>query len=58
MKYNKETGNLWYSYDKIYLVLDEKFGLNYEQMNELIKYIMEDNTNLQSVTPLRFVQNV
>ena len=58
MRYNKENRVLLYSYDKIYLVLKEKFELSYQQMNELIKYIMEDNTNLQSVTPLRFVQNV
>ena len=51
MKYNKETGNLWYSYDNIYLVLEDKFWLNYEQMNELIKGIVETNTNLGPVTP-------
>ena len=52
MKYQKETGILWYSYSKIYLVLKAKFGLNYEQMNELIKGIMETNTNLGPVTTL------
>ena len=55
--YNKENHGLLYSYDKIYLVLKAKFGLNYEQMNELIKGIMETNTNLGPVTPY-FVFNI
>ena len=51
MKYYKEDHILWYSCDNIYLVLKEKFGLNFEQMNELIKGIVETNTNLGPVTP-------
>ena len=51
MRYNKENRVLLYSYDKIYLVLKEKFELSYQQMNELIKGIVEANTNLVYVTP-------
>ena len=53
MKYNKEDHILWYDYSSIYSVLNEKFGINYEQMNGLIKDTAEANTNLQSITPKR-----
>jgi hypothetical protein len=34
--YDSKNGELQYSYNKIYSVLNEKYGLNYKQTNELI----------------------
>ena len=46
-----KNGWLWVSYSIIWKVLEEEFGLNYSETQELIKNVMYDYTNNGSLTP-------
>ena len=48
---NFKNGFLWVNYPIIWKVLGEEFGLNYNEIIELIKNVMYDYTNNGSLTP-------
>ena len=48
---NFKNGVLWVNYSIIWKVLEEEFGLNYSETQELIKNVMYDYTNNGSLTP-------
>jgi len=52
MEYNQNSTNLWADYNTIWLVLQSKFDLNYEQIRDLIKGMVARHTNLRVATPL------
>ena len=47
MEYDKEFKKLYYHYDKIYSVLESKFGLNHHQTNKLVKDMVEEHYKLE-----------
>lgn len=47
MEYDKNSKILYYSYDKIYSVLESKFGLNSTQINELVKGMVGEHYKLE-----------
>ena len=51
---NFKNGVLWVNYSIIWKVLEEEFGINYNDSKELIKNVMYDYTNNGSLTPTCF----
>ncbi len=47
-----ENGYLWYSYHRIYLILQSKFNLNEQQINDLVKGMMDKHYKVKGLTPL------
>jgi hypothetical protein len=52
MIYDKKTGVVYVSYDDIWSFLGGNFGLNYSEIQELIKEWLDEVYNLRGVTPL------
>ena len=51
MEYDKKNGYFWVDYDKIWSVLESKYGLNDQEISELIKGMVEEHLKLEGVTP-------
>ena len=51
-EYNLKFGYFCYDFSKIWLVFYKKFGLNSQEMNTLIKGLVEEHLNLKGVTPM------
>jgi hypothetical protein len=49
MIYNRKTKKFYLHYDKIWKVLQSKFGLNHEQINELCVSILKEHFNCDVV---------
>ena len=49
-KQDFKNGYLWVSYNYIWSVLRNEFGLNYDEIQELIKNVMYDYTNKGKLT--------
>jgi len=49
--YDKETGYAYVNYDDIWSFLENNFGLNYDEIQELIKEWLGEVYNLRGVTP-------
>ncbi len=47
-----ENGYLWYSYHRIYLILQSKFNLNEQQINDLVKGMMDKHYKVKGLTPI------
>jgi hypothetical protein len=50
LQYNKKNGVVYISYDKIWSFLDSFFGLEYEEIQNLIKIWLEEHYNLRVTT--------
>jgi hypothetical protein len=48
--YYKENGNVYISYDKIWLFLESFFGLEYEEIQDLTKTLVEEHYKLDVTT--------
>ena len=48
---DSENGYVWVSYNRIWSVLEEDFGLNYTEIQELIKDWLSGTYNLRGLTP-------
>jgi hypothetical protein len=48
---NFKTGYFWYDYNKIYLVLIEKYNTNNKKINNIIKGILVDNLKYNELSP-------
>jgi hypothetical protein len=51
MIYNRENEVVRINYDEIWSVLEDKFGLNYSETQELTKRWLDEVYNLRGVTP-------
>ena len=49
--YNSENKHFCYSYYKIYEVFSIKYSINYDDLQEVMKDILEEYLNLKDVTP-------
>ena len=52
MEYDKNFKTLYYDHKKIYSVLKSKFGLNYTQIKELVKDMVEEYYKLEIYTTM------
>jgi hypothetical protein len=50
---NKKNDYVYINYDEIWSVLEDKFGLNYFEIQELTKRWLDEVYNLRGVTPKR-----
>lgn len=48
--YNKKNGDVYISYDKIWSFLKKFFGLEYEEIQDIIKEWVEEHYNLRVTT--------
>ena len=51
--YDKETGYFWVNNSLVWSVFESEFGLNYDQIKDLIKGRVEEHFKLKDVTPLK-----
>ena len=47
-----KNSHFWYQYDRVYYVLLKKFSLQYEEIQPLMKSLVESQYKMQGVTPL------
>ena len=52
MIYDRKNGYVYINYDEIWSVLEDKFGLNYGEIQELTRVWLDEVYNLRGVTPL------
>ena len=50
-EYHKKSGYFYCNYGLVWSVFESEFGLNYDQISELIKGRMEEHFKLKDVTP-------
>tara|TARA_R110000803_G_scaffold13218_5_gene37318 strand:- start:2187 stop:2564 length:378 start_codon:yes stop_codon:yes gene_type:complete len=48
---DEENGFVYISYERIWAILEEDFGLNHSEIQELIKVWLEETYNLRGFTP-------
>ena len=46
-----EANHLWVDYDKIWKVFETIFGLNYQEIKDLLKGMVEEYPNWKGLTP-------
>jgi hypothetical protein len=51
MIYDRKNGYVYINYDEIWSVLEDKFGLNYGEIQELTRVWLDEVYNLRGVTP-------
>jgi hypothetical protein len=51
MIYDRKNGYVYINYDEIWSVLEDKFGLNYGEIQELTRVWLDEVYNLKGVTP-------
>jgi hypothetical protein len=56
MKQDLKYGDLWVSYNRIWIILMDQYSLSYEQIPDLIRIWMEEVYKLGSLTPLYYFQ--
>jgi hypothetical protein len=49
--YNLINGEFWCHYNKFWSVLESKFNLNYQQIQSLVKYMVEEHLIQKDITP-------
>jgi len=49
-----EKSDLWCDYDNIWSVFESQFDMNYKQIQDFIKDMVEEHLNMNGVTPLQF----
>ena len=50
---DQNSGYLWVSYTKIWSVFETRFNMEYQQIQGLIKAMVEETYNLRGVTPYK-----
>ena len=51
--YNLKSGEFWVNYKEIWSIFESEFGLNYYQIKEFIRDMVEQHFNLNYTTPRR-----
>ena len=51
-EYNKKNGKIWCHYDKIWSVLKLNYGLNDQEIKDLIKGVVWETLKLKEVIPI------
>ena len=55
MIYNRKNDYFYINYDEIWSVLENKFGLNYDETQELTQRWLDEVYNLRGVTPIHLM---
>ena len=50
-EYNSKSGSLWCSRNRVWSFLEKEYSLNYNEIESLIKDMLEKHFNLRGVTP-------
>jgi DNA-binding transcriptional ArsR family regulator len=58
MVYDRENGQVYVSYEDIWIFLKSNFGLNRTEIQELIKEWLDEVYNLRGVTPTSSYQRI
>jgi hypothetical protein len=53
-EYDKNNGYFWCSYYNYWLIFEDKFGFNYEQIKALTKDEVEKHFKLKGITPVNY----
>ena len=53
--YDSENPRFWYSYYRIWVVFSEKYSINHDDFQEVMKSILEEHLNLKGVIPLAYL---
>lgn len=53
-RYDIENGDLWCNYEHIWRILEKRFELKYEDIQFLIKYMLEKHLFNNSINPSKF----
>ena len=56
MIYDRKNEYVYINYDKIWSVLEDNFGLSYDETEELTKRWLGEVYNLRGVTPGQFLK--
>jgi hypothetical protein len=51
MEENKKSRYFWFSYKEIWSFFESFFGMEYEQMREVLRYWLEETLKLKGYTP-------
>ena len=49
--YDQKNPHFWYSYYRIHVFFTNKYSINYDDFQEVMKSILEEHLNLKDVTP-------
>ena len=49
--YDSKNQHFWYSYYRILVIFRDKYSINYDDFQEVMKSILEEHLNLNGVTP-------
>ena len=52
--YDQKNPHFWYSYSRIYEFFTNKYSINYDDIQEVIKSVLVGHLNLKGVTPSVF----
>jgi hypothetical protein len=53
-----KNGYLWVNYNRVWSIFESKFGMEYEQIQDLIKGIVEEHFKSGSLTPKPVSRNI
>jgi hypothetical protein len=56
MEQDKKYKDFWVSYDEIWSFFESFFGMEYQQIREVLSYWLEETLKLEGYTP-KFIQN-
>ena len=52
MEQDKKSKVFWFDYDEIWLFFESFFGMKYEQIQEVLRYWLEETFKLEGYTPI------
>ena len=58
MEQDKKSKVFWFDYDEIWLFFESFFGMKYEQIQEVLRYWLEETFKLEGYTPPSFCLSV
>ena len=53
MEQNKKNKRFWFDYDDIWSFFESFFGMEYEQIEEVLSYWLEETLKLEGYTPIK-----
>ena len=54
MEQDKNFKDFYFDYDEIWLFFESFFGIEYEQIREVLRYWLEETFKLEGYTPVRY----
>ena len=54
MEQNKQTKRFWFDYDEIWSFFEKVFGMEYQEIQELLTKWLEETFNLEGYTPRHY----